>query len=237
MVTPKKKTSGTTGAERRRRALEAERLAKETVLDNNVEVKEPEPAPAVTAAPTQKTVREAMAMPAENDQSVKRLLAHPDYDYVKVEDVLIGVKGVNQRDVAWYRGQGYQKVDVTMREDQDLELEHPDGQVEQIRFGLVLMMRKKSIGQIEAERQSRMNNPPRHDPKDIARQNDPGGHVYQEPRPIKRGNIGDALMSESELREETSVPDETLASFADNPNAVEALARIHRAADQDNLAD
>lgn len=141
----------------------------------------------------QKTLREAVALPEDENYGVVRLHVSPVHDYVKVQDDHQIFKGNNERGVDFYRGIGFRIVPITKVEEESAVLVHEDGTEEPIKKGIILMARHKSIGLQQAAADRKRNDPKRADPEDMSLQSSPGGHFFEERKAIKGKDLGESF--------------------------------------------
>lgn len=194
----------------------------------------------VADRPSMRTLREAVALPEEDDPDVVTMVADPRYDYVLVQaDDHAAFQGHNERDPAYYRELGFRRVPVVKNDDQDLILRYlpkthahvPDGARVKVRPGQIIMARVVEIGRREREAELRKNDPKRDSPEDVHMQNARGGHFYEEDRPIKGRDLGEALPDRSNAADVAR----SRERVEDDPDARRVLDRMER--DAANLTD
>lgn len=200
-----------------------------------------------------RTISEPIAVPAEpGDADVKRLtMASEDYDYVKVEPRPRNWVG------AWkspgdYRRMGYGIVPLPDRDDTDVELIYPSRKVtdghgneievpedrELLHPGVVLMARRKAIGDAERAKLDLRNNPEPLEPGDVPLEHLQGrdGVVQRVNKRVKLGDI-DELPSKSEIAAENKRR-ESAAERADRDSSGKFTKALEGAASNDSrLAD
>lgn len=165
-----------------------------------------------------KTISEPVAIPEEPGEGNMQtlLLDQEKYDYVKVEDIIPGLKGPHTMDVKKYRTMGYRVVPIQNRDTVDIMLKTAartvyDGRgnpvgvpeiLEPLHAGLTLMAREKNVGDEERRRLEIRNNPEPIDVDDVrfGDLTSRDGVVAREKRSVTLNDLDGALPSEADIR-------------------------------------